>query len=189
MSINLPVDYVDEKEIQLEVFSAMAYVHLSSGLRYSTCYAIKDGVYEVIENKPRLIFKNSTSLVSTTINDITGIYTNNSYRAMSHFEKYPGNMTSFSESLNFGYTQNTLIAQSFSATPRNLYNEYWFNYINERYTAERVLVKCKAYLNETDIQSFSFADTITIQNQQFRVVKIEYSAGQSGLAKLQMLKL
>ena len=189
MSINLPVDYVDEKEIQLEVFSAMAYVHLSSGLRYSTCYGFKDGVYEVIENKPRLIFKNSTSLVSTSINDITGIYTNNSYRAMSHFEKYPGNMTSFSESLNFGYTQNTLIAQSFSATPRNLYNEYWFNYINERYTAERVLVKCKAYLNETDIQSFSFADTITIQNQQFRVVKIEYSAGQSGLAKLQMLKL
>ena len=189
MSINLPVDYVDEKEIQLEVFSAMAYVHLSSGLRYSTCYGFKDGVYEVIENKPRLIFKNSTSLVSTSINDITGIYTNNSYRAMSHFDKYPGNMTSFSESLNFGYTQNTLIAQSFSATPRNLYNEYWFNYINERYTAERVLVKCKAYLNETDIQSFSFADTITIQNQQFRVVKIEYSAGQSGLAKLQMLKL
>ena len=189
MSINLPVDYVDEKEIKLEVFSAMAYQHLYSGLRYSTCYAIKDGVYENIENKPRLIFKNTTSLISTSVNDISGIYTNNSYRAMSHFDKYPANMTSFSESLNFGYTQNQLIAQSFSATPRNLYNEYWFNYVNERYTAERVLVKCKAYLNETDIQGFSFADTITIQNQQFRVVKIEYSAGQSGLAKLEMLKL
>ena len=187
MTIELPVDYVDEKEIQLEVFSSTAFQRLSNNLRYSTCYGIKDGVYENIENKPRLIFKNPT-LVSTTINDITGIYTSNSYRAMSHFDKYPTNMTALSESLNFGYTQSQYISVSFT-TPQNLYNKYWFNYVNERYTEERVLVKCKAYLNETDIQTFSFADTITIQNQQYRVVKIEYSAGQSGLAKLQMIKL
>ncbi len=187
MTIELPVDYVDEKEIKLDVFSAMAYVHLGSGTRYSACYGIEDGVYENIENKPRLIFKHPF-LVSASIVDFTNIYTDQSYRALGHFDAYPTALTATSESLNFGYTQNQFIAPSFTA-PQNLYNKYWFNYINERYTAERVLVKCKAYLTETDIQAFSFADIITVQNQQYRVVKIEYSAGQSGLAKLQMIKI
>ena len=129
-----------------------------------------------------------TQKSSTIIVDFTNIYTDQSYRALGHFDAYPTALTATSESLNFGYTQSQYISVSFT-TPQNLYNKYWFNYVNERYTEERVLVKCKAYLNETDIQDFSFADTITIQNQQYRVVKIEYSAGQSGLAKLQMIKL
>tara|TARA_R100001443_G_scaffold2640_5_gene8666 strand:+ start:7867 stop:10275 length:2409 start_codon:yes stop_codon:yes gene_type:complete len=187
MTVNLPVDYIDEKEIKLEVFSAMAYVQLSSGLRYSTLYALEDGVYEQIENKPRLILKHGT-LVSANINDLAGIYTTQSYRALGHFSKYPTALDPASVSLNFGYTQGLYIAPSFTP-PLNLYQNYWFNYINERYTAERVLVKCKAYLTETDIQGFSFADTITVQNQQYRVVKIEYSAGRSGLAKLEMIKI
>ena len=187
MTIELPVDYIDEKEIQLEVFSATVFQHLSSGIRYSTCYSFEDGVYEEIENKPRLVFKNPT-LVTANIVDLANIYTNQSYRALGHFDAYPTAITATSESLNFGYTQNQFIATSFTQ-PQNLYNKYWFQYINERYTAERVLVKCKAYLTETDIQAFSFADTITVQNQQYRVVKIEYSAGQSGLAKLQMIKI
>ena len=187
MTIDLPVDYIDEKEIKLEVFSATAFQHLSSGLRYSTCFSLEDGVYEQIENKPRLIFKHTT-LVSANVNDLSGIYTTQSYRALGHFSVYPTAITATSLSLNFGYTQNLFLATSFTP-PLNLYQNYWFNYINERYTAERVLVKCKAYLTETDIQAFSFADTITVQNQQYRVVKIEYSAGRSGLAKLEMIKI
>ena len=134
-----------------------------------------------------MIFKHPF-LVSASIVDFTNIYTAQSYRALGHFDASPTALTATSESLNFGYTQNQFIAPSFTA-PQNLYNKYWFQYINERYTAERVLVKCKAYLTETDIQAFSFADIITVQNQQYRVVKIEYSAGQSGLAKLQMIKI
>ena len=187
MTIQLPVDYIDEKEIKLEVFSATAFSQLSSGIRYSSCYGIEDGVYEKIENKPRLVFKNLNT-VSANIVDLASIYTDQSYRAFGHFSAYPTALTVTSESLNFGYTQNVFNAVSFTS-PQNLYNKYWFNYVNERYTAERVLVKCKAYLTETDIQTFSFADTITVQNQQYRVVKIEYSAGQSGLAKLEMIKL
>lgn len=187
MTIDLPVDYVDKKEIKLSVFSAMAFTRLYVGARYSGCYSFQDGVYENFENNPRLIFKNET-VVNTGITDDTGIYTEQKYRAGSHFQNYPSDLISTDHSLNFGYTQSLFLSVSFT-TPINLYNGFWFDYINERYTAERVLVKCKAYLNETDIQTFSFADTITVQNQQYRVVKIEYSAGQSGLAKLEMIKL
>jgi len=51
-----------------------------------------------------------------------------------------------------------------------------------------VLVKAKIYLTENDIQNFSFADTILIDNQNYKVVKIEYNAGKKGLAKIEMLK-
>ena len=127
-------------------------------------------------------------MVSANVNDVSSIYTTQSYRALGHFSKYPTALVPTSQSLNFGYTQGIYIAPNFTP-PLNLYQNYWFNYINERYTAERVLIKCKAYLTETDIQGFSFADTITVQNQQYRVVKIEYSAGRSGLAKLEMIKI
>jgi hypothetical protein len=187
MTIDLPVDYVDKKEIKLDVFSATAFTRLYVGARYSNCFSFQDGVYENFENNPRLIFKNE-AVVNTGITDDTGIYTEQKYRAGSHFQDYPSDLISTDHSLNFGYTQSLFLSVGFT-TPINLYNGFWFDYINERYTAERVLVKCKAYLNETDIQTFSFADTITVQNQQYRVVKIEYSAGQSGLAKLEMIKL
>ena len=187
ITIQIPVDYIDEKEIKLEVFSATVFQQLSSGLRYSTCYGYEDGVYEQIENKPRLIFRN-TKNIHTTLNDVTGVRTSQKYTSGGHFQKYPDDLTIADHDLNFGYTQNVFIATPF-ATPQNLYNKFWFDYVNERYTQERVLVKAKVYLTETDIQAFSFADTIIINNQQYRVTKIEYKAGQTDLAKVELIKI
>ena len=44
-------------------------------------------------------------------------------------------------------------------------------------------------MTESDIQNFSFADTIIIKNQKYKVTKIEYNAGKKGLAKIEMLKV
>jgi hypothetical protein len=125
ISIQIPVDYIDEKEIKLEVFSATVFQQLSSGLRYSTCYGYEDGVYEQIENKPRLIFRN-TKNIHTTLNDVTGVRTSQKYTSGGHFQKYPDDLTIADHDLNFGYTQNVFISTPF-ATPQNLYNKFWFD--------------------------------------------------------------
>ena len=191
MTIELPVDYINEKEIKLEVFSATALKRLSSGLTYSCCYSFEDGVYERLNNKPRLLFAptGNNGVIFATGTDTNNYYNLSYYRAFSHYEDLPSSLASSSDDLNFGYTQGIFISQSYNQPIDNLYNKYWFDYINQRFTAERVLVKAKIYLTETDIQNFSFADIIIIKNQKYRVTKIEYNAGKKGLAKLEMLKV
>ena len=186
MVVQMPVDYVKEQVIKLDVFSAMVFEQNSSGLRYPTCYANNDGTYERFSNNPRLIFKQPHS-ISATINSQQTSFNQSFYRVGSHFEDYPDQMHIGLDDLNFGYTTNLFISTQFSQG-NNLYLKYWYDYIQQRFTNDRVLVKAKVYLTETDIQNFSFADTIIIDNQNYNVVKIEYNAGKKGLAKIEMLK-
>tara|TARA_R100000458_G_C8278343_1_gene254402 strand:- start:6477 stop:8903 length:2427 start_codon:yes stop_codon:yes gene_type:complete len=186
MVVQMPVDYVKEQVIKLDVFSAMVFEQNSSGLRYPTCYANNDGTYEQISNNPRLIFKQPHKVLSS-INSQNTSFSQSFYRVGSHFEDYPDQMHIGLDDLNFGYTTNLFIATQFSQG-NNLYLKYWYDYIQQRFTNDRVLVKAKVYLTETDIQNFSFADTIIIDNQNYNVVKIEYNAGKKGLAKIEMLK-
>jgi len=191
MTIELPVDYINEKEIKLDVFSATAFKRLSTGLMYSCCYSFDEGVYEKFNNKPRLLFAPTPAngLIFAQGTDTNNFYNLSYYRAFTHYDDLPASLTASSHSLNFGYTQNIFISQNYNQPTDNLYNKYWFDYINQRFTADRVLVKAKIYLTESDIQNFSFADTIIIKNQKYKVTKIEYNAGKKGLAKLEMLKI
>ncbi len=186
MVVQMPVDYVKEQVIKLDVFSAMVFEQNSSGLRYPTCYANNDGTYEQISNNPRLIFKQPHKVLSSIATQQAS-FVQNFYRVGSHFEDYPDQMHIGLDDLNFGYTTNLFIATQFSQG-NNLYLKYWYDYIQQRFTNDRVLVKAKIYLTENDIQNFSFADTILIDNQNYKVVKIEYNAGKKGLAKIEMLK-
>ena len=187
MTVNLPVDYIDEKVIKLDVFSAMVFEQNSSGLRYPTCYAENNGVFEPIKNAPRLIFKQPHKVVATVFSSTFSNFNTTHYRVGSHMKDYPDQMHSAKPDLNFGYTQNVFISTPYQHGA-NLYLSYWYDYIQQRFTNERVLVKAKVYLTETDILNFSFADTIIIDNQNYKIVKIEYNAGKKGLAKLEMLK-
>jgi hypothetical protein len=188
MRIQLPVDYINEVEIKLDVFSAMSFSRLSNGAIYPNCYGIDDGVYEQIENRPRLIYKNFDT-VTATIDDINDVVDRTFYSAGTHFEEYPANMTPSSLSLNFGYTHHLFSSVIFNQSNNNLFLKYWFDYVIDRYTADRVLVKAKIRLTESDILNFSFADIIKVKNQEYRVVKIEYNAGKGGLTKIEMLKI
>ena len=46
-----------------------------------------------------------------------------------------------------------------------------------------------ANLKPTDIYNFTFADTIKIQDQHYRVNKIEYNTDKNTLAKLELLRI
>ena len=191
MTVELPVDYINEIEINLDVFSATAFKRLSSGLIYSCCYAYNEGVYEKFNNKPRLLFKPTqyNGIIFATGDDINNVYEASYYRAFTHYEDLLSNLSTNSFDLNYGYTQGIFIAQNYTQPINNLYNLYWFDYIQQNYTKDRVLVKAKIYLTESDIQKFSFADTIIIKNQHYKVVKIDYNAGQTGLARVELLKI
>ena len=191
MTVELPVDHINEIEINLDVFSATAFKRLSSGLIYSCCYAYNEGVYEKFNNKPRLLFKPTqyNGIIFATGDDINNVYEASYYRAFTHYEDLLSNLSTNSFDLNYGYTQGIFIAQNYTQPINNLYNLYWFDYIQQNYTKDRVLVKAKIYLTESDIQKFSFADTIIIKNQHYKVVKIDYNAGQTGLARVELLKI
>ena len=67
---------------------------------------------------------------------------------------------------------------------------YWFDYINERYNVTNgILLKVEANLKPTDIYNFTFADIIKIQDQHYRVNKIEYNTDKNTLAKLELLRI
>ena len=135
-----------------------------------------------------MIYKNQNT-ISATVDDLIDQVDRSSYQAGTHFEDYPTNVTNTSLDLNFGYTANIFSSVIFNQTTNNLFGKYWFDYVIDRYTNERVLVKARAYLSEVDLQNFSFADTITYKNQNYKVVKIEYNAGEKGWAKIEMLKV
>lgn len=182
-------DYTDEKEIKLEVFSATAYQVMSNGVMFSTIVSHEeDDGWQPLENAPRLIFKPTTNVV-IPVNDRFDVTDDTSYSAGGHFEDLPSMLTSSSNDLNFGYTLNQLISGTYTQPINNLYNKYWRDYVLERYSEDRVLVKAKVYLTPSDILDFSFAKDVMIKNQRYRVNKIEYNAGTKGLAKVELLKL
>ena len=75
--------------------------------------------------------------------------------------------------------------------PNNiLFNKYWFNYINDKYNVtDGLLFKAEINLKPTDIFNFSFAYKVRIQDQVYRVNKIEYNTDRNNLAKVELLRI
>jgi hypothetical protein len=99
--------------------------------------------------------------------------------------------TANTNSLLFGLIDTNSIEPALNTQPTNtLFNVYWFNYINERYNVTNGLIlKAEFYLKPSDIQKFSFANKIKIQDQEYRVNKIEYNTDVNSLTKVELLRI
>lgn len=85
------------------------------------------------------------------------------------------------------YTYN----QSVMAVGDNdLYNQFWRNYINERYNAQNKKLTAYITLTLKDFNEFKFNKLVTIDNQLFMVNKIiDFNGGNNGSTKVELIQL
>ena len=187
MDIQFTTDKTEEREIMLDVYSATALTFYSHPFS-SVVQKDEAGVYERLKNKPRLLYKNGEELTTAT-DDLINIVDHTSYVMASHYSNEPDNIGASTLDLNFGYTMPTLGVTTTFNTTNNLFNEYYYRYVIERYTEDRTFIKLNIKLSPVDIAAFRFNQKVRIKNQTYLVNKIEYNAGEFGMSKVELVKI
>jgi len=193
--LEFDIDNQDIKTIETEVFSApyIAKVGFSNVFCQHIC-KYEDGTTLPYDNKPRLVFKTDNTYISS-FEDGTGFFGSSDldtdYTNATMYDTALPLATASTNSLLFGLIDVTHLTSELNEQPTNtLFNVYWFDYINERYNITNgILLKVEANLKPTDIYNFTFADIIKIQDQHYRVNKIEYNTDKNTLAKLELLRI
>lgn len=200
--IEFPVDSTDVMSIDLKVFAAPFIKELENTNVNLQHIAELSSELRPFNHKPRLIFKNRTS-INDSFNTIEYAdngsveYTLSTYNNGTPYEDEANNttcpittLTADSDSLMFGFTNTTYIP-TISAIPLNtLYNKYWSQYINEKFnTSTGRIYKAEFYLKPTDIMNFTFDKIVKVNEQHYRVNKIEYNTDINTLAKVELIRI
>lgn len=193
--LEFDVEEQDIKTIQTEVFSApyIQKITFTNVVCQHIC-AYEDGTTVPYDNKPRLVFKNNTTYTSN-FNDaesfFVGTNLDTNYANATMYDDAIQNTTTSTNSLLFGLIDITHLSGEIGTQPINtLFNKYWFDYINQRYNVTNgILLKIEANLKPTDVYNFKFSDIVKIQEQHYRVNKIEYNTDKNTLAKLELLRI
>jgi hypothetical protein len=91
--------------------------------------------------------------------------------------------------INFGAPKELYFSASTYPTT-NLFNAYYSDYMAEITDKDSKLLKCEALLNIADIQNLDFSKLIMIDNQLFRLNKIDgYSIIDYKTSKVELLKV
>lgn len=190
-----------ELKIELEVFSP-AYVQEYEGTQYLGyfCHIGKEEDEAIVgyENKPRLFFKNNTVFDLLGNQRIILGYTptqNNHILAKwsSSYHYYNDVLNSSSSSvdtLTFGIV-NPIYTPDIENIPVNTLHSRWYeDYFAERYDSiDGLLYTVKMDLNAQDIYNFTFANTIRVDEQLYRVNKIQYNTDKNKLSTVELYRL
>lgn len=193
--VELDVDSQDIVKIENNVFAAPYTKQLLNTNIYVQHITKQDGESFVpYANKPRLVYKRPASTNDdlfdfNALSVSSGVANEHTYNAHFINEALLDADTN-DNSLLYGLI-NTIDIPILNNQPINtLFNKYWFQYINERYNVSNSLImKIEANLTPTDIMNFSFSYKIRIQDQLFRVNKIEYNTDRTRLAKIELLRI
>jgi len=191
----------NELDIQLEVFSP-AYVQEYQGtqqLGYFCHIGTQDGDDIVgYENKPRLFFRNNTEFdVPNNQFIILGYEANDNNHALStwcsnyhYINDVLNSSSSDVDTLTFGIV-NPIYTQDIQNVPVNtLYKKWYEDYFAERYdSVNGTLYIVKMDLNAQDIFNFTFANTIRVDDQLYRVNKIKYNTDRNKLSTVELYRL
>lgn len=142
--------------------------------------------------KIRILQKNQSNLVELTGVDrwkLGGVsYTNYPYLGMLD---HPSTGTT---DIGFGTVDYEYYNLS-NITQANLVNTYWKSYLDQISDKDSKLITCNVYLQPSDIQSFSFRDSIFIDGitddggHYFIVNSIEYSPTSNQSSKVELIKV
>jgi len=198
--IELDVDSQDIVKIENSVFAAPYVANMENTSIYTHTITQQDGEnFKPYSNKSRLVYKPP----AVTTDDLTSFFAvsqlfilnssntaHNFTSAATFSSEHIFNTNNDNNSLLYGLI-NTVDIPIMPSQPLNtLFNKYWFTYINERYNVSNsVILKIEANLTPTDVFNFSFANKVRIQEQLYRVNKIEYNTNRSKLSKLELLRI
>lgn len=85
------------------------------------------------------------------------------------------------------YTSSQVIADSLG---NSIYDQFWNNYITERYSIQNKKVTAYFNISPVDYMNFSFNKFISVDNQLFMVNKIfDYDINAKGLTKVELVQI
>ena len=150
-------------------------------------YGVKDdGVVEPVNHKPKLLFYNG--LQSTSHTYYVGTTSHTSYPHFSPFTDRVVDADTWSVLWRDAYRFTSHVIGSTHAT--GLVRKYWSEYLTQIYSEEARLLECELVLGTSDIYELSFADTILIQNQRYRLIDLTgFNISQGGTASARLLKV
>lgn len=160
------------------------------------------------KNKPRIVYLiGNTTLpqippvtidppVSNTpmvaINDgawNVGVNTQYLYNGMTWYGDLPSQIDANTNAYVFG-TPNPLNVNYMATQPvKNLFMEYWFDYVNDRFNADNILLKIKAKITPLDIHNLDFGKIYQIDNQHYRLNKLNYNTDRNKLSELELIRI
>lgn len=208
-SIEFNTDSEEVHTIQLNVFASPVIKKVDNCDVVCQHIATRsdNGDLEPYKNLPRIVYRigNTTapvippvvtappisSVPMVAINDAlwnAGNVVQYYYNGMTWYSDIPANINSNTLAYVWG-TPNPLNVPMASQPVRNLFMEHWFTYINDRYNADNVLLKIKAKLTPMDIHNLSFAKIYQIENQHYRLNKVNYNTDRNKLSELELIRI
>lgn len=193
-ALEFDVDSTEVTTIETTVFSA-PYVKrvgfTNAYLQHIT--KNEDGIFTPYDNKPRLVFKRGVQLDNVNIdciNFFNGSVLEGDYANATMYDDTLNEATANTNSLLYGLIDTYQLGNLDTQPTNTLFNNYWFEYINEKYNVTNGLIlKVEALLTPTDLSNFSFAKKVKIQDQLYRVNKIEFNTDRTQLAKIELLRI
>jgi hypothetical protein len=81
--------------------------------------------------------------------------------------------------------------QEITANPyKNLFNQYWRDYINEIYSENARIMRAYFALELTDVLTFTFGDRIYVKDAWWRILEIsDYKVGESEVTQVTLIKI
>ena len=163
-------------------------IDLTHGQLMPQIYGKEDGEFVEIENNIRILYdtgKHNCKKFSS--NEQNGAKFDEQTVA-GIFAPYQTYMTE-SDDLQVDYGQSLSYTNTGNIPIKTLYFEYYSDIINQLTRRESRIVKVRANLSSQDINNFEFKDTIFIENQLYRVNKIDYNSTEGELSTVELIKL
>jgi hypothetical protein len=204
--VQFSTDSEEIENIQLKVFAAPFLRTIEGANTTHLHHSGKeedDGIVS-FKNKPRIVHLkgsyNNDDLTPTTFMEIidttNGLFQwvvpgtgHNEYPEIHHYNQKIASCTSSSNSFLFGAINPSAIVGLPNQPTRTLYNRFWKDYINEKYNNNARLLKCKIVLSATDILNLDFAAKYQIQDQFYRLNKVDYNTDKNKLSSVELIRI
>jgi hypothetical protein len=112
------------------------------------------------------------------------------WQETSRFTTYPFAYSGFSHYINWNAEDTNDTRQSFFPTMEDMYDVYYFDYIDDIISAENKILSAKIYLNPWDVANLRFDEKIIIRNAYYRINKIGgLNLTDPGLCDIELVKL
>ena len=104
----------------------------------------------------------------------------------NHYSSVNASVGDFDLNFNPETPQHTIITNPY----RNLFNEYWRDYLNGLYNPEARILEAYFALDLADILTFSYADRYFIKDSYWRILEIsDYKIGNAESVKVKLIKI
>lgn len=205
LKLEFNTDSLEEKVIQLSTFAApvcrtIAYTDLTM---QHIATETDDGSLVGFKNKPRLVYRvaqlenipvDDAPLSSNDLNAVNDAAWNVApnqfvYNPMTHFSADAPLVNANDFSYLFGIVNVSGMSNLNEQPTNNLFTRYWFPFVNDRFNEDALLIKLLAKLTPADINKLDFSKIYQVENQHYRLNKVNYNTDRNKLSKIELIRI